>query len=496
MNPNEPPDFQQFTHRIRSGEITPEEVASLEAKMLGNPALRRQYREHMRLEANLLATCRETPIDIIPLMDPARDRRTPGRWPRLAMGMGIAAALLLGLFALLHTGAREQGQSVAVLISESEAAWSSNSRIISGEPLSARQVELKEGLAELKFASGAVVTLEAPARLELIDPMRCLLHHGMVVVEVPDSAKGFVVETRDGYAVDHGTRFSVNVSGNSRVADFEVLEGLITVHHQDSGQELSLGGERAARVTPKGLKALALLPSRQIITKTRPGTRLLRTNGREATIVRTQKGDWQNTLLDPALLMVKRDVTRKDYTPQKAANYARDRRALLAFELNDTPAERIQQVRLRLNLVPSGLGYASRLPDTSSFHVYGVRDDAQLETWPSRGLRWEEAPGSVTGDDGQPALSLEFDGKIDASEVELLGSFEIPRGMNRGTVVFESSQLTEFVKQDTTGVAGFLIVRTTPPLDAYSLVHAFASSSHPDAAGPTLEVDLTDAGAE
>ena len=68
---------------------------------------------------------------------------------------------------------------------------------------------------------------------------------------------------------------------------------------------------------------------------------------------------------------------------------------------------------------------------------------------------------------------------IDTSEVRLLGSFDIPRGKTSGPIRFESPDLLEFVRGDSTGEVGFLIVRATRPLDSWSLVHAFASTTQP-----------------
>ena len=53
--------------------------------------------------------------------------------------------------------------------------------------------------------------LEAPAQLELVSTMRCRLLDGVALMDVPDSAIGFVVEAPSGYAIDYGTRFAVTV---------------------------------------------------------------------------------------------------------------------------------------------------------------------------------------------------------------------------------------------------------------------------------------------
>jgi hypothetical protein len=167
--------------------------------------------------------------------------------------------------------------------------------------------------------------------------------------------------------------------------------------------------------------------------------------------------------------------------------YARDRRSLIGFKLGDIDPVDIQRARLRLNLVPSGLGFVSSLPEVCRFEVYGIRDDAAIESWPAEGLRWEDAPGSTSDHREQ-----EMDGVIDPTDVRLLGHLDIPRGKVQGPVVFDDPRILDFVRKDRTGEVGFLLVRATPPLDGYSLVHSFAASSHPGAAGPSLELELED----
>lgn len=119
------------------------------------------------------------------------------------------------------------------------------------------------------------------------------------------------------------------------------------------------------------------------------------------------------------------------------------------------------------------------LPKVSTFEVYGIRNNDALESWPTGKLSWDRAPGSK-------GMSQD----IDESEVQLLGSFDIPRGMLSGTILFESPELLRFIHEDTTGEVGFLLVRATPPMDSWSLVHAFAASTHPAASGPSLELEV------
>jgi len=473
--------LERFLDALRSGELGAQEAAVLEQCLLADPELRRRYRERMRLEANLLSTFQTVRPEIVPpLMVAPRPSGLRHRWIPM-IGTGIAAVLALGFLISLGRKARSQPPVIARVESSSEAGWSDTSSAGAGAELRAGEIELRNGLAELRFTSGVLLTLEAPARLELIDPMRCRLHRGIAVVQVPDRAKGFTLETPNGHAVDHGTRFSVNVDEHHHpVADFEVLDGLISVHHPKTGSIIDLTESKAARMTSAGIQRLATQPSQALEARAVPALKRLRTHGRETSIVPIRGKMELERLLDPDLLMVKKDITRVTSTHSKPAHYARDRRSLVAFKLAGMHPNNVSAARLRLNLVPTRLGFASSLPEYCTFQLYGIRDDATLEAWSSENLRWEDAPGSVgIGSD------------IDETEVRLLASVEIPRGRLSGPVLFESADLTTFIREDRTGNVGFLLVRATPPLDSASLVHAFAASTHPDAAGPTLELEMT-----
>jgi hypothetical protein len=51
-----------------------------------------------------------------------------------------------------------------------------------------------------------------------------------------------------------------------------------------------------------------------------------------------------------------------------------------------------------------------------------------------------------------------------------------------------SPEIAAFLKNDTNGIASFVIVRETSETDPSGLVHAFASKEHPSARPPTLRV--------
>ncbi len=472
MNDNDKLDLEEFIDRMRGGDLNAKDMVAFQESLLADPALRDHYRARMRMESHLLATFRSAQPELVPPVMGGRQPSGRRPWWVPAAGLGIAASLVLAFVAGSAGGRASHEPVLARLVSESEAAWSGMVPVGADGALSAGSLELKSGLVELRFESGVLLALEAPVKLDLVDPMRCRLHQGTAVVEVPDGAEGFIVETPGGHAVDHGTRFAVNVDPRGESAEFEVLSGRISVHHARSGTIADLTDAKAVRLTEEGIESLEMLPSRQVDADSDAGMVRLRTGGKETSIIRHTEAHPTETLLDPDFLMVKKDVGNEWGLPK-------DRRSLIGFALGGIHVREVGTARLRLNLVPTGLGFVSLLPEVCTFAVYGIRDDAALEDWPVDGLRWEDAPGSV-----------DKEGIIDDDEVIRLGSFDLPRGRTSGPVVFESPGLAEFIRADTTGEVGFLLVRETPPLDTWSLVHGFASSTHPVAAGPVLELGL------
>ena len=83
-------------------------------------------------------------------------------------------------------------------------------------------------------------------------------------------------------------------------------------------------------------------------------------------------------------------------------------------------------------------------------------------------LNWEEAP------------------KIeDCTEV---GTFEIPRSQDSGSILLKTPKLSNFLKENQSQEYTFMIVRETSETRGSGLVHTFASDSHPESSGPSLEL--------
>lgn len=347
---------------------------------------------------------------------------------------------------------------VATLESSEHAAWESHLPTIPGSELHAGLLQLKSGIATLRFESGATVILDAPAQLELVSPMRGRLLEGAAVVEVPESAVGFIIETPDGYAIDYGTRFAVRVDLAKGRSEFELIEGEIGVHDMKADEEVRLAEPHKAITVSKDSVRLIDVDQQEFSDLDAVNVIRIGTNGRATTIPPASR---QQKFNNPEFLAVKAVGTGDEKW---------DFRSCFAFDLSQVSPRRFNTARLRLNLVPSQRGYASRLPIINRFGVYGLTN-ADKADWTVDGI-WENSPRP---DDGV-----------------LLGTFEIPRSQQRGTFGIKGKELLEFLRQHSDDSVTFILVRETTQIagEGRGLTHMFASDSHPEAVGPLLELTI------
>jgi ferric-dicitrate binding protein FerR (iron transport regulator) len=453
--PMNPDRCRELLGQLLDGNLSHSEKAELNELLKSDAGARRMYRQQARLHAALdwaYAGGGNLAAAMLPVRESQRNRSAEEpvvrHFARSAWKLAAALVALLGVAWFFQA---PNQAAVATLVSSENAAWESvlptalNSRLAPGS------LELKYGMATVRFDSGATVTLEAPARLEIIHAMRGRLVGGAAIIEAPNTAKGFVMEAPNCYVVDHGTRFAMSASSSGDESKFEVLSGEIAVHHPSSKKEDRLYQGQGATMTVRGLERVESPFSREDARTTQPALRI-GTGGKTQSIVRSGT----QTALNPAFLLLKSTVE---------PDHPTERRSFLSFDLSGVHVDSYAAVRLVFNLVPSGHGLAVRVPPEIRFQVYGLPEPVPFE-WGSP-WKWEAAP---TPADGQ-----------------LLGSFSVPRSQQKGNVGLSGDALLNFLKKHRGESVCFLIVRETKAQASGSLVHAFASDSHREAPGPALE---------
>jgi len=115
----------------------------------------------------------------------------------------------------------------------------------------------------------------------------------------------------------------------------------------------------------------------------------------------------------------------------------------------------------------------------SEFQVYGITDDS-FDDWSSETMDWESAP----------ANDLSNGTGLLPETATLLGSFQLPQGIQSGTFGIRGDALKQFLKADSNQRATLVVVRTTMENRGGGIVHAFASARHSGLPAPSLSVKL------
>lgn len=477
MNPSDAQaELTELCDRLLDGDFSAADRARLEALVLGDPMLRQAYVETMHLHAALRQHGAQ--LKDVPLADALRVLPDPevqvrprlSRWKPWVSRWPIAAAFLLlgaGWWAMRPT-------PLATLGETNGARWEGGALPTQpGSTLSAGKLRLAQGLARIVFRSGAEISLEGPAELELTGPNACFLHSGALVAHVPDRAKGFVVGTTSARLIDHGTDFGVSADQSGR-AQVQVLKGEVELQHGRSGQKLTLLTKESASITTEKLASGHQgdgEPDRFAFA--RLGTRehqrqlaLTTAGGRGEAAYAMSPGSLQH--ISDTLLLLK-----------NAPTAAYRRRAYLRFDLAPLRTRPVEDASLTLNFAPTGFGYAS-LTGACTFAVYGVTDDAQ-DAWTAESLTWENAPAFA-----------EDVGTVDLARAVKLGTFTLPKGVVGGAWSIAGSGLAEFLNRDRNQLATLVVVRETVESSNGSAVHGFAGNRHPELAPPTLRLTLAE----
>jgi len=243
--------------RFLEGQTTPEETATVRARLETSEDARREYVELCRQRAllqELFKTEAVPSVEPSPKISLQKPRST--RWRRRGAFLALAASLI-ALVGFFWFNARPASPiSVAVITGVENCQWADlDAAPDPGCALPAgSRLELRQGLAEISFVSGTKLVLRGPACLTLDSTNSGSLLSGAVTAKVSDpGASGFVLRTPHATVTDRGTEFGVEVDadGRSRVATFS---GMVEVSGRSEGAgapvQVTAGNE--LRLSPSG----------------------------------------------------------------------------------------------------------------------------------------------------------------------------------------------------------------------------------------------------
>ena len=300
---------EELISRYLDQQLNEEEVSKLEKSLRRNPDLRRKFYG----QVNVINALEEKfsvklPDEKIITLESNKSNHTL---------TALAACLLVGVGIFVYSFLQKP-KTLAILVSNENAAWESSLPTTTGSPLVRGMMKLKSGVATIRFSSGAEVTLEAPSEIELKTSMEGKLLSGNAVVNVPESAQGFILATPSGYAVDHGTAFGVSIIGNGKISDFKVLEGEISLH-SPKGDSLFLLENESATLNDYGISEKIVLGDEQPpqISEREDNVLRIQTAGKCQSIIRNDEIEY----LDQDFLMVKLDTGSNPYERRALFNF-------------------------------------------------------------------------------------------------------------------------------------------------------------------------------
>ncbi len=249
-----------------NGVIRAEDFATLEQHLRSSAEARAHFRSYLHLDAELRQRAERdpaleqawAPASVVPgaapqIIRPMWSQPTP--WLALA-----ATMVLLAVSAWVFLPRTIPMGEVVATVSESSGAEllaGGRKMTVQGRAtLPAGGYELRAGVVEFTYASGAVVIIESPAQFELRGPSSVGLRTGKLSARVPEAAVGFTVETPSASVVDLGTEFGVNAGAKS--SEVHVFRGEVLVKTGSTAEPQRLIERQASRIdaatrTPAGI---------------------------------------------------------------------------------------------------------------------------------------------------------------------------------------------------------------------------------------------------
>ena len=217
MNPQQ---MEMKILRLLDGEPGEEEWRETHALLETSEEARRIYCAHARLSAML----GQMPRERVSLAANALSvkQALAMEWRRnFRVAFGAAAAVILLLLVSLQwvifrseavlAQVRASPGAKFAITHQKESRGTGDGSLVEGT-----RVDLKQGVLEMRFATGARAVVRAPATVEILDKSSIRLDQGIAWIRVEPEAKGFQVVTPRAVITDLGTEFGVVSEGRGR----------------------------------------------------------------------------------------------------------------------------------------------------------------------------------------------------------------------------------------------------------------------------------------
>ncbi|MBT3666530.1 MAG: hypothetical protein HN548_03555, partial [Opitutae bacterium] len=251
-------ELEKLTQKHLDERLTEEEFKRLESFLQDSSYARRRYIESARMDSAL----QEAHYEQVPnsLIEKRSVQQSVSKYFGVYWTWGGVTAFV-GVFSLLlfmflpksnkpEPESHDSGahvQSVAVITAQAGVEWE-NKNFREGTSLKPGTIKLLNGIAQVDFYSGAAISLSGPAKFELINEDKAVLHYGKIKAHVPPAARGFEIKAKEVLLEDLGTSFGLEVNKETGIADLLVFDGEVRLTGK-SGNTLLLTDGLAANLT-------------------------------------------------------------------------------------------------------------------------------------------------------------------------------------------------------------------------------------------------------
>lgn len=182
-------------------------------------------------------------------MRPSEPTQRLRRWS-FAIAVSVLACLIIavGWFASVEHGGEKITNVPASPFVTVAAVQDTVEGLTVGDRIGSETIVIDSGLLRLLFDDGVEVTLQGPAKYELIALGRTRLHAGLLTATVPPGAEGFRVQTPAAEVIDLGTAFGIELN-NMGLARVSVFDGEVEVTPNENLKTTLVKEGEAVQVT-------------------------------------------------------------------------------------------------------------------------------------------------------------------------------------------------------------------------------------------------------
>lgn len=232
---NDETTFDQLMEQWAEGSIDANQQAAFLSRLKEHPEEMRRF-----VEANVRDQMLRDAARGLLLSDQVNEVTSSLHKPQrrsvkriIAVVACLAACLLVALFLFQKS---ERGGAVIETFVSVASLYQTDSLLQNGDRLGNRTIEIQRGFIRLQFDDGVEVTLQGPARYELIGLGKTRLHAGLLTATVPPGAEGFQVSTPTADVVDLGTAFGIEIDA-AGVPMVSVFDGEVEVTPANRGDK-------------------------------------------------------------------------------------------------------------------------------------------------------------------------------------------------------------------------------------------------------------------